>query len=490
MTPQERQDAGRLLGRATDELRDRARTMGSVSADELAAPAPRINLPTPAQPDMPDMGVINNVRQDVDGFIQAQDLSTESVGVRSDIARAAGQTVGQGSREISAETARNNVRSYGLASRAAVLQGNIETGAQLASQAVQFAYQDRTLRNTNLINQINSLQGVVDGQTAQLLEKDRRRYEEDQRSIVRAQSAVDAAVSSGYASPEDLKKIENLTGDPQMQGDYARSIIARGAIQERILDNQARSASINASNLSARKSLVELAMAGDPNAVAQLGFDPAAEIRELAEQEDAEVRAQKEMAANKEIERLGDTMDNITELLGNNVGLETSSGLFRNASVSGLVGGQAGNLTEADTAAGGALSGLLGTGTAGPGGAANAMQEKNDWLAKVNTILTEEGFESLININERVRLTPITNAEISLAFRAASDLNNAAIKKGDPEKGTQRIVGFRMSEEDVRKNLADMYLTAQKVQEEVKGIQDFGYEGYLRLMELEQQAQQ
>lgn len=289
MTPQERQS---MLGQL-DEAQVKLNAINSVSADEIASPAPRINMPTPVQPEEADMAVANNVRQDIGGRIQAQseearqlremrqqqaglsgegslqdlftekqsefgvpqnlrdlkdiqlqlaDLSNESVGVRSDIARAAGQTVGQASREITAETARNNVRSYGLAARAAVLQGNIETAAQLASQAVQFAYQDRTLRNTNLINQINSLQSVVDGQTAQLLRQEERAYQADQTMIKRVQESVDSALQIGATASEVARMTDPNATDGERLA-LAQMIQARGATEMR--DLQMRSAQLD-----------------------------------------------------------------------------------------------------------------------------------------------------------------------------------------------------------------------------------------------------
>jgi hypothetical protein len=172
-------------------------------------------------------------------------------------------------------------------------------------------YADRLARNATMVQQLQYFQGIADEQTAQLLQQEQRKYEEDQRQIVRAEAAVDAAVTSGFASPEDIKEMVNLTGDPALQGSYARQIVARGAIEKRILDNQASQSSLASQALSRRKDLIELALAGDPTAVAQLGFDPAAEIREAAEAEQVEADAQSKIAVSKEIERLDGAMSDI-----------------------------------------------------------------------------------------------------------------------------------------------------------------------------------
>jgi hypothetical protein len=504
---------------------DRAKAMsGSVSANQLAQPAPVAPVTEPAEAPPVDRGVIDRAAQGTQDFITAQsaeadrlkqlrdeygaisgegtlsdmftqeqnrmgipqnlrdlqdiqlqlaDRGTSSQLTQAQIAGKAGQTINEAGRAITQEQRESAIRDAGLAARAQVLQGNIETASTLVNQAVQLAYQDRTLRNTNLINQINDLRGVVDEQTQQLLDKEQRKYEEDQAQIMRAQDAVDSATVSGYASPEDIKRLTELSGDPQAQAAYARGIVAQGAIDQRRLSDMAQRSSIAASAASRRKSLIEMGMMGDPTAIAELGFDPGAEVRAAAEAEQSEIAAQTRIAADKEVERLDDVLEDITDILGNNSGLQSSTGQFRNATITGLTPFVGENYTEIS----GGLPGLV-----------SARQSKDDWLAKVGNILTEEGFASLIDINERVRLTPITQMEVSLAFQAASQLQTAARYKGSMDEGNRRLVGFALSEEETRKAFSDMYLATEKIQEEVKGIEQYGYDGYVRLMELEAQA--
>jgi len=102
-------------------------------------------------------------------------------------------------------------------------------------------YQDRTLKNQNMIQQLSYFSGIADDQTAQLLEKEKRVYEADQAAIVRAQSLVDNAVSSGYLSGAELQSVLKIT-DPTAQAEMAQTMIARG-IQKEVADAKAKAAS-------------------------------------------------------------------------------------------------------------------------------------------------------------------------------------------------------------------------------------------------------
>ena len=199
-------------------------------------------------------GIPQNMKILQDLQLQLSDIDTGSNLTQSRIAAAPGQTAGQAGREITQEQRENAVRRAGTAARAAIIQGNIETASALVSQAVQTAYQDRTLRNSNLINQINSLQGVVDGQTSQLLEADKREYEADQAVIQRVADAVDDAMNSGAATQEDIRTLT----DPKLSDEdrlaAAQGIVSRGQTQMRDLEVQSQEANIRQSNASAANS--------------------------------------------------------------------------------------------------------------------------------------------------------------------------------------------------------------------------------------------
>ena len=234
----------------TDEV-IRATTQESKDLDkvraEMAAIAGEGSLQDMFTGGLADAGVPDWMKELTDIQLQLADRGTESAITQSRIEGAAGQTLAAAGREVTQEQREAAIRDAGLAARAQVLQGNIETASNLVNQAVTLAYQDRTLRNTNLINQINDLRGVVDEQTQQILDREQRKYEEDQAEIERVQAAVDAAMASGAATSEDVKTLTNpkLTDEERLAA--AQAITARAATESRNLEMEGKRASNAAS---------------------------------------------------------------------------------------------------------------------------------------------------------------------------------------------------------------------------------------------------
>ncbi len=264
----------------------------TVSADTLVNPPPKVEPPVP-QVNTNDgsrtQGIIDNVTTNTQGFIQSEsenakrrdelaslmgDQTFDASGQRTQlneqynvptnltrltdiqtqltkantasdvqktqIANAAGQTLGQAQREVTQQDRENAVRNAGLAAEAAVLQGSIETASTLINQAMSDFYQDRTLKNQNMIQQLDYFSGLADGETKQLIQKEQRAYEEDQTNIKRAQSMVDSAVTAGYLAGNELQQVLAVK-DPQAQAELAQSIIAR-SIQKEIAEAKAAAA--------------------------------------------------------------------------------------------------------------------------------------------------------------------------------------------------------------------------------------------------------
>jgi hypothetical protein len=196
----------------------------TISANELANPPAKLNLTTPPEPTIPDR--VNTTTNNVLGSIRSQsetakrlqeeqaafqtftngqsgfDIQNEQLqrfGVTperlqelADIElqladrttasnlnkvriESGGQSAIQGPRSLTQEDREEAVRSAGLAARASVLQGNINTGRQLANDAVNIALQDRTFQANAKIMQINQLKEVVDEETRQLLQAEERK---------------------------------------------------------------------------------------------------------------------------------------------------------------------------------------------------------------------------------------------------------------------------------------------------------------------------
>jgi hypothetical protein len=185
-------------------------------------------------------GLPENVTRLTDIQTQLAKANTASNVQKTQIAGAAGQTLGQGQRELTQQDRENAVRNAGLAAEAAVLQGSIETASTLINSAMQDYYSDRQLTNQNMIQQLEYYGGLADDETAQLLEKEKRVYEEDQLNIQRAQTMVDGAVSSGYLSGKELQDVLAIK-DPAAQAEMAQIIIAR-EIQKEIAEAKAAAA--------------------------------------------------------------------------------------------------------------------------------------------------------------------------------------------------------------------------------------------------------
>ncbi len=283
----------------------------TVSANDLTTPPPKLNMPTPVVSTIPERTgrIVSNVTRDVNGFISAQtteaqrlkekqedyaafadqgtlqdlfkttmegagvtpealkelkdidlqlaDANTASDLTKTRVAGAAGQTLGQAQREITQEERENAVRNSGLAARAEVLRGNIETATALAKDTVTIAFQDRTLQAQNMLQQIEFLQGQVDDQTSQLLEQEKRDHEAELARVEELKTNISTAMVNG-ASQSEIMQMNDPTVDDATKLALAQSITARGANQMRNLDMAQKSASIRASNASAALNEAEL----------------------------------------------------------------------------------------------------------------------------------------------------------------------------------------------------------------------------------------
>lgn len=502
-----------------DETVARARKMlePKVSANEL------VNPPAPVNPPVPEMstndgsrttGLIGNVATQTEGFIQAQteeaakakelagllgtqtfdgagerarmgqeyglpdnlsrlkdiqtqlaQRNTEKATKKSQIQNAAGQTQGQAQRELSQADREAAIRDAGLAAEAAVLQGNIETASSLIKDAMTDYYADRQLKNQNILNQLEYYKGVADDQTKQLIDREQRKYEEDQRQIVRAEAAVDAAMTSGYASASDMQKLTSLAGDPAAQTAYAQTIVANAARQAAAIERQSQAGL----DLERRSQLYELAAMGDPAAIAELGFDPTAPLTEAANKK---IDAQIDEATKAE--------QKITDLLSNKIGLQSASGewQFGEATLKGLVG-QGTN----ETSTIGGIS--VNSSPFGLSGIAKSRQQKATFLANADQLLTKEGLLEIGDLAAQdIKLTPITERELAILFQSASTLN-AAARRDDSGK----LIGFSIPDYEVEKEFQNMLLSYTTVKAELAAQKNLGSGAYAELQALSQQPQ-
>lgn len=291
----------------TTQTQNTANDLNSVNANALTAPVTKASVPTPTAPNIPSYtsNLVDNITRDTNGYITAQTeeakklnelqntygtlasgtslgdlykntqqqygvtpetlqqlkdvqlqlntMNTNSDVAKTDIAGAAGQTYNQGQREVTQQDRENAVRSAGLAARAAVLQGNIDTANAAAKQAVDIAYQDRTLKNQNMLQQINFLQTKVDSQTAQLLEQEKRQYTQDLAKVQEVKDAITAAVTAG-ASSSEIAQLNDPTIPDAKKIAMAQSISARTGQ----LDRQLKQSQLYTQSLTQQKTQQEI----------------------------------------------------------------------------------------------------------------------------------------------------------------------------------------------------------------------------------------
>jgi hypothetical protein len=310
----------------------------TISANELSNPPAKLNLTTPPEPTIPDR--VNTTTNNVLGSIRSQsetakrlqeeqaafqtftngqsgfDIQNEQLqrfGVTperlqelADIElqladrttasnlnkvriESGGQSAIQGPRSLTQEDREEAVRSAGLAARASVLQGNINTGRQLANDAVNIALQDRTFQANAKLQQINQLKEVVSEETRQLLQAEERTYEAELATIKELKENVSQAIVSGASQSEIATMNDPNTPDADKLA-LAQSIVARNARQDIALDRQAKQASIaniydqiNSRAVAAREAVLT---AGSEQEKVQLqivaGSEKALEIKKLA----------------------------------------------------------------------------------------------------------------------------------------------------------------------------------------------------------------
>lgn len=269
-------------------------------------------------------GIPQSVRELKDINLQLSDLQTQSDLSQTAIAGADGQTLAQGQRELTQEDREFAVRSAGLAARAAILQGNIETANTLVQQAVNTAFQDRQLKSQNLRDQITDLSGVVDQQTAQLLAQKQRELDKEDERLAELKSAVSGAMMAG-ASQQEMNALTGSELTDEQKLALAQQIQARVAGEERDLQRQQVESSLQ-TDAAQRANIAS--QIGDREA--RLGL---AQQQFQLDQQEAEAIA----AAGNDPQKVQDTLNNLAFLRDTNArilgtGDFEGEGLYKKAS--------------------------------------------------------------------------------------------------------------------------------------------------------------
>lgn len=116
------------------------------------------------------------------------------------------------------------------------LQGNYNSARQIALDTAKFATEDRQMELDNLITQYNALDGIVQGQEKQLIDQAKAEAEAEKAELERTQTAVDAAITSGVATPEEMQQLTSTTVPDEDKQALAQTIVSRGETRTRNLD--------------------------------------------------------------------------------------------------------------------------------------------------------------------------------------------------------------------------------------------------------------
>lgn len=387
-------------------------------------------------------GLPANLSRLTDIQTQLTKANTASDVQKTQIEGAAGQTMGQAQREVTQQDRENAVRTAGLAAEAAVLQGSIETASTLINSAMTDYYADRQANNKNMIDQLNYFSGIADKETAQLLQKEQRSYEEDQANIKDVKDSVSMALETGSATGEQIRLLTDPKASDIDRMKVAQEIIASSSAEDRGLKLQQIRQSLAASSLSAKKNRLELCQSGDNSYCSEFNIDP-----------NALTQAQIDERVNNQNQSIGLqlNMERLQGVINNDLGLQLSSGSLQSPFISGALGGPLAGTQQ------GTAGDLLGF-TPVVGNIMNynrAKQAKEQFLGDVEYLLSNRVFEKVAEIKADGYAGAISNTELELMANASSVLSSLAIKDGDT------IIGFRGGEGNLKKELG-LYMDIYK----------------------------
>lgn len=346
----------------------------------------------------------------------------------------------------------------------AALQGNLELATEQVDKALNSIYDP--IKQDLAMEQFFLQRNDKRFDTAQKEVSDLRLKQIDRQfaEIDRATNLVDSAVASGYASGEDIKKMTALSGNPKAQAEYALEVAGLGARERIALENMARNVSMQASAIAQRKNLMELAIAGDIEAIKQLNFDPGAPIRDKA-------KAELDKTLSSQIDQQKDVINRLTKVSQMTGAIKSSTGFIQSGFLTGM-GSQRGEreIPGIGSLPGGIYGGLRGA------------QNKAQFLSEMNYLLAGEGFKQFSKLKEEgVNLTPVSELEFNKIMQSASMLSSAAEFKDG------KIVGFgQLSPEVIQSEIQTMIDGAAKIRDEKAAIKNVGYDAYIELQRLQQ----
>lgn len=369
-------------------------------------------------------------------------------------------------RNLRAEIASEALVQSALVGNLEAVQGNIDKILELEFQDEQAQLNDMMLSIQLVGEEINTLEPKLQEEANQRLAQFQFALQERASALQEAQTnkagvlqILSQAAQNG--APESVLNAIKSAQTPE------QALALTGGYMSDPLDRQYKSLQIQKmrSELSGttggaidwgdRAAILKLAEAGDPLAVAALGYNP----QDTPEKRQAKITAQEN--AIKELEK-------INALVGNRFGIKSSAGAVQSPLLTSMFGGLTGGAVAGATAgtvafpalgtiAGGAGGGLLGLG-AGTVSGLYSRSAKQDFLGEIQYLLSGDSFEKFRELKASgVTFGPTSNAEWQKVDSAANQLSAIAIKDKDGN-----ITGFRGSEDKLQELLTEYQQKAQK----------------------------
>lgn len=267
--------------------------------------------------------------------------------------------------------------------------------------------------------------------------------------INEAKAYAEVAIGSGYASADELALLNDVTVDTQTKKALAEKVVARSAAEKVAMEKAAHNASMASAMWGNRAKMMDLALGGDPKALAALGWDPRV-LDSAADVQEHEIKTLENQSL----------LSTLSRIKSNESGIKSSTGAVKSAWLQGLFAGPAAGQGSQDRGFLGNLvkfTPVLGNIT----NAAHAINSKEDLISDVSMLVQNDGFRRYVELKESgVSLTPFTDADRQ-AIIAAGELGSKIIW----DKETGQVTGIRGSEKEFKRAL-DQYTS------KIEGNQD------------------
>jgi hypothetical protein len=340
-----------------------------------------------------------------------------------------------------------------------VTQGNLQAATEQVDKALKAIYEPirQQLQMEMFFLERNDRR--FDAAQKDLANTRMMQIQREQAQMDRATINAEAAVATGFATPDEVMQLTQLAGDFEGQNKLAQQIIGRASRSKIQQEQAAISASRSASAWNQRAAAYDLAMNGDPAAIEFLGFDPRQSNMTLQDSFNF-------INATAEDDRI---LNNLDKVLVSDSALAASTGVSRfalgtAAARFGLPSAGVGAVVGSKVPVAGTILGGVGGFVAGTaGGYVKVANEKKELLGALSSLSNTAAFTKLREYKEAgISFGQLTEAERIAIGRAATDLFSVLTINND---GT--VSGINTSAKDF-KRLVENYRQETEIKKQQK----------------------